>query len=154
MNSLGADVTIDYNNINNDPNLMKNYDVVLDPLSYKYEKLSHLPGVIKSGGSYINILSSDFSLDKDGNEVGNDMIHFLFRPILSQILKLFNPNILNYYTVTVYPDGEKLGRIMKEVENGNIKPIIDKVYPLHQAAEAQNYLSLGQAKGKVVLQIS
>jgi len=36
-------------------------------------------------------------------------------------------------------------------ENGKIKPVIDRTYPLNKAAEAMRYLGAGHAQGKVVL---
>lgn len=40
------------------------------------------------------------------------------------------------------------------VETGVLVPAIDKVYPLHEAAEAVGYVGAGRARGKVVLRIA
>jgi len=37
---------------------------------------------------------------------------------------------------------------------GKVKPLIDRVLPLEQAAEAHAYLEEGHAKGKVVLKVA
>jgi len=44
--------------------------------------------------------------------------------------------------------------ILKEfIEDGKVKPVIDRYYPLSEAAEAFRYLGAGHAKGKVVIEV-
>jgi NADPH:quinone reductase-like Zn-dependent oxidoreductase len=43
--------------------------------------------------------------------------------------------------------------VMKLVEEGRVKPVIDRCYPLHETAEAMRYLSKGHARGKVIITI-
>ena len=41
----------------------------------------------------------------------------------------------------------------KLIADGNIKPVIERIYPLEKTAEAMNYLGEGHAKGKVVIKL-
>jgi NADPH:quinone reductase-like Zn-dependent oxidoreductase len=47
---------------------------------------------------------------------------------------------------------EQLAAIAKLVENGVIKPIVDKKYPLDAVPEALAYVESGRAAGKVVVE--
>jgi NADPH:quinone reductase-like Zn-dependent oxidoreductase len=40
------------------------------------------------------------------------------------------------------------------VEAGKLRPAIDRQFPLNEAAEAVRYLGTGQARGKVVINVS
>ncbi len=43
--------------------------------------------------------------------------------------------------------------IIKLVEEGKVKPVIDRQYPLQETAKAMQYLSEGHARGKVVISV-
>ncbi|TMG30102.1 MAG: zinc-binding dehydrogenase, partial [Chloroflexi bacterium] len=40
------------------------------------------------------------------------------------------------------------------IEAGRITPVIDRTYPLSEAADAIRYLETGRARGKVVISVS
>jgi len=50
-------------------------------------------------------------------------------------------------------DQKDLGLIKELIEAGKVKPIIDRRYPLSEAAEALRYLGEGHARGKVVITV-
>ena len=39
------------------------------------------------------------------------------------------------------------------VDQGKLRPVIDKTYPLADVAAAQEYSKTGRARGKIVLQV-
>ena len=44
--------------------------------------------------------------------------------------------------------------VLKElVETGRVKPVIDRMYPLSETAEAMRHLEAGRARGKLVLDV-
>jgi NADPH:quinone reductase-like Zn-dependent oxidoreductase len=47
----------------------------------------------------------------------------------------------------------ELHTIMKLVSAGRLKPVVDRIFPLPEAAAAHTYLESGQQFGKVVLKV-
>ena len=57
----------------------------------------------------------------------------------------------NVRNLAARPNGEDLAFIKELLEAGKVVPVIDKCYPLPEAAEALRYYGGGQARGKVVI---
>ncbi|MFI5284168.1 MAG: NAD(P)-dependent alcohol dehydrogenase [Candidatus Dormibacterales bacterium] len=51
------------------------------------------------------------------------------------------------------PKRENLPLVTELIEAGKVTPVIDRTYPLTEAAEALRYLGLGHARGKVVITV-
>jgi NADPH:quinone reductase-like Zn-dependent oxidoreductase len=51
------------------------------------------------------------------------------------------------------PSPKDLDFVIRLVEEGHIRPVIDRTYPLQQTAEAVSYLRKGHARGKVLISI-
>ncbi|CAB9516354.1 alkenal/one oxidoreductase, chloroplastic [Seminavis robusta] len=147
LKELGADQVIDYRTEKFEEILL-DYDVVLDPMSWLYEDRSLQ--VLTSGGHYVNVVGSDWAFD-DGIERGNGpttLINF----ITSKVRNFIQPNSTpKYGFVGVSPNGAQMQQILDAMESGKIRPVIDRTYHLSEAAEAYRYLEEGRAKGKVVL---
>jgi len=43
--------------------------------------------------------------------------------------------------------------LVEFIKNNQLKPVIDKVYPLKEAANAMKQLEAGQANGKIVVKM-
>ena len=66
---------------------------------------------------------------------------------------LINKKSATYNLTWMQPNKEQLNTIKEYVENGTIKPIVDKVYPFENSIEACLYLATGRAKGKVIVSL-
>jgi NADPH:quinone reductase-like Zn-dependent oxidoreductase len=44
-------------------------------------------------------------------------------------------------------------RLAELIETGQVTPVVDRAYPLSEAAEAMRYLVAGHARGKIVITI-
>lgn len=49
---------------------------------------------------------------------------------------------------------ELLGTVWPLIAAGNIKPIVDQVFPLHQASDAHAYMESGVHQGKIILDVA
>jgi NADPH:quinone reductase-like Zn-dependent oxidoreductase len=54
----------------------------------------------------------------------------------------------------MHASGEQLAQIGALMDQGIIKPILDKTFPLEGAAEAISYVESGRTVGKVVIRIA
>ena len=52
------------------------------------------------------------------------------------------------------PKSEDLQFLRELIEAGSVTPVIDRTYPLSEAAEAIRYLETGRARGKIVISVS
>jgi NADPH:quinone reductase-like Zn-dependent oxidoreductase len=128
---LGADRVIDYTK-EDITQSGKKYDLVLGvngshPL-WAYQRLLAPNGIfVMVGGALSQVLKS-----------------MVFGPLMS--LGSRKMRIL-----AAKPGQKDLEFVIRLVEEGKVKPVIDRVYPLHQTAGAVNYLRQGHARGKVVI---
>jgi NADPH:quinone reductase-like Zn-dependent oxidoreductase len=53
----------------------------------------------------------------------------------------------------VPPSKENLAALRELIEAGKVTPVIDRTYPLIEAAEAIRYLERGHPRGKVVVTV-
>ena len=127
VRSLGADIVIDYTKEDFTGN-GHTYDVIFDTVSKT--SFSRCKNSLKQRGNY---LTTDWPL-----------LQALWTSMAGGKKVIFgmagkNPEDLNF---------------LKElVEEGKIRSVIDKRYPLEQAAEAHRYVDKGHKKGNVVITI-
>jgi len=60
----------------------------------------------------------------------------------------------SYKSFTASVNREDLDYISKLIDEGKLKTVIDKIYPLEKSAEAMEYLETARAKGKVVIDLT
>ena len=56
--------------------------------------------------------------------------------------------------VSVRPNAEQLREIARLIDDGKVKPVIDKTFRLEDAALAHRHVEGGHTRGKVVLEVA
>ena len=130
VTELGADNVIDYTSQDvlavDEP-----YDIFFDAFgNFEFGKVRHL---LTPNGYYITtVLRQHIFRDQELTK-GDD----------GQKARL----------VLVEPRAHELDELRVLIERGEIRPIIDKIYPLDQIADAHRHLETKRTRGKVVIQI-
>jgi NADPH:quinone reductase-like Zn-dependent oxidoreductase len=82
-------------------------------------------------------------------------VHVTTTPGVGTFIRQFiNPLAgMKVFALITTGNGDDLAEIAGMVERGQLRPVIDKVYPFDQVAAAQEYSKARRAKGKIVLQL-
>lgn len=146
---LGADVVIDYRS-QDWREVARGCDAVLDSLGG--EDLVGAIATVKRGGRVACITPG---LPEFTQKYGAFFGLLIFAGWMgAKMLRARVGRGVTLQLVTRRTNGKTLGEVMRLVEAGAIKPVIDRVFPLAEVAEAHRYMETGRAKGKVVLSVS
>lgn len=150
VKGLGADVVIDYKTQDFEQ-LLSGYDLVLN--SQDAKTLAKSVNVLKPGGKLISISGPpDVPFAKSLRL--NVFLRIVMRMLSRSILKKAKSRGVDYSFLFMHAEGRQLAEITKLIDDGAIRPVVDKVYPFSQTAEALAYVETGRAKGKVVVKVS
>lgn len=149
VKSLGADVVIDYRQEDFEK-VLSSYDVVLNSLGK--DTLEKSLKVLKPGGKLISISSPpDTAFAK---EIGlNRFFQQVMRLLSFGIRKKAKKRDISYSFVFMRANGEQLSKITPLIENGIIRPVVDRVFPFELTKDAIAYIETGHSKGKVVVKV-
>jgi NADPH:quinone reductase-like Zn-dependent oxidoreductase len=130
VRNLGADKVIDYKKEDFTKNNEK-YDIILDTIGKT--PVGRSKKMLKKGGTYV---FTTFGVPK--------LLQILWLRLINRKKAIFG---------LVEDDPVNLIFLKELVETGKIKSVIDKRYPLEQAADAHAYVESGQKKGQVVINV-
>jgi len=149
VHSLGADQIINYRKENFEE-LLSGYDAVYDTLGG--EVLEKSFQILKPNGKIVSI--SGLPNARFGKETNLGWFKTTLLSIVSRKLTaLEKKSQSSYHFLFMKPSGAQLNLIRGFIEEGQIKPVIDKVFDFQDAQQALHYLEGGSAKGKVVVKI-
>jgi NADPH:quinone reductase-like Zn-dependent oxidoreductase len=125
LRQIGADVVINYKHQKFE-DIARDVDVVLDTIAGETQERSF--ACLKEGGFLVSILQ---------------------QPSAERLKE----HKINGAVILVKPNGAQLGEIAALIESGKIKPEVSAVFPLGDAAKAQELSKAGHVRGKVVLKV-
>ena len=150
VKSLGADVVIDYKRQDFE-RVLSGYDLVLN--SQDARALAKSVNVLRPGGKLISISGPpDVPFAKSLRL--NLILRLVMRMLSRGILKKAKSRAVDYSFLFMRAEGQQLQEIAKLIDAGAIRPVVDKVFPFAQTADALAYVETGRAKGKVVVAVS
>src|SRR5215467_1393711 len=126
LRQLGADQPIDYTTVRFE-DVARDFDVVLDTMAGETRARSW--GVLKKGGILVTILGQPSQEDAKAHGVRGAGIF-------------------------VQPHPEQLAEIATLVDSGKLKPHIEAVFPLAEAAKAHQLGETNRVSGKIVLRVA
>ncbi len=149
VKSLGADVVIDYKS-QDFGDVLRDYDLVLN--SQDGKTLDKSLRVLKRGGNLISI--SGPPDPEFGEQIGAPGFVRLVRRLMSTgVRRRARSRGLGYAFLFMKANGAQLHDIAHLIDEGAIRPVIDKVFPFESTNEALAYVESGRARGKVVIKI-
>src|SRR5438876_4830106 len=149
VRSLGADVVIDYKK-EDFSHVLRDYDVVLNSLDKV--TLEKSLRVLKPGGQLISISGppdAAFARSIGASWVLKTIMGALSYGIRAKAQRRH----ARYSFLFMRADGGQLSEITALIDNGIIRPVVDRVFPFASTKEAMAYVEGGRAKGKVVVSL-
>ncbi len=135
VRALGADHVIDYTREDFTENTGR-YDVIFDMVAD--HPLGRVRRALSPGG--ILVLSSG----RGGRVLGP-----LGRMAAASVISPFVAQRLR--TLAARRSGEDLAELARRIDAGDLRPVVDQVFPLERAADAVARLESGEVRGKVVI---
>jgi NADPH:quinone reductase-like Zn-dependent oxidoreductase len=149
VRSLGADEVVDYKTQEFE-DVLRDYDAVLGTV--RGDAIETSISILKPGSTIVSLVGPLDAAFASTRRL-NVFLTFLFGFMSRKIIRLAGKQGVRYSFLFVRPDGDQLAAIGELLESGRIRPVIDKVFPFDQAADALTYLAQGRARGKVVVRI-
>jgi NADPH:quinone reductase-like Zn-dependent oxidoreductase len=140
VRSLGADHVIDYTKEDFTKGAER-YDVVMDNVT-NHDVLA-VRRVLKPGGKHLII--------GGGGPDTDPWIGALWAPLKAFVISWFVDEDMAFFLS--HSSAEDLATLARLMEEGKVRTVIDRTYPLEATAEAMAYLETGRARGKVIVTV-
>jgi NADPH:quinone reductase-like Zn-dependent oxidoreductase len=149
--SFGAEVTAVCSTNKMDIARSLGADHVIDYTRENFTKSAHRYDLILGANAHHSLFTYLRALTRQGTyvAVGGGMPQILQALLLARLLSRTGGKKACFFIAKI--NRENLSFLKDLVEAGKLRPVIDRRFPLSQAAEALRYLELHHAQGKVVL---
>jgi NADPH:quinone reductase-like Zn-dependent oxidoreductase len=126
LKKLGADQAIDYTKTKFE-DVVKDVDVVLDAVGG--DTLTRSYGVVKKGGIIVTIAGEPDQAALDAHGIRG-------------------------VSLSSAPKGETFAELTRLIEDKKLTPVVTQVFPLSEAAKAQDQIATRHTRGKIVLRVA
>ena len=149
VRSLGADIVIDYKK-EDFADVLRDYDVVVNSLDKR--TLEKSLRVLKPGGQLISISGPPDAAF--ARSIGASWALRMIMGVLSYGIRAKAKRCQATYSfLFMRANGDQLTEIAALIDDGMIRPVVDRVFPFASTKEAMAYVEAGRAKGKVVISL-
>ena len=149
VRGLGADIVTDYKK-EDFADVLRDYDVVLQSLDKV--TLEKSLRVLKPGGLLMSISGPPDAAF--ARSIGASWVLRTIMGVLSyRITAKAKRCQARYSFLFMRANGDQLTEITSLIDDGIIRPVVDRVFPFASTKEAMAYVEAGRAKGKVVVSL-
>lgn len=149
VKGLGAELAIDYKTQDFE-DVLHGYDVVLN--SQDGKTLDKSLRVLRHGGKLVSI--SGPPDPAFGEEIAaSGFVKLVMRLLSSGVRRQARRLGVAYSFLFMKANGAQLQQITRLLDEGAIRPVIDRVFPFDATNDALAYVEAGRAKGKVVIKL-
>jgi len=145
LRQLGADLVMDYTQENIEARL-SGYDLVLDAVGRSVWRASLR--VLRRGGRLVTLVIPIPEKKSGKVRFFSTAVPAVLGSSIGAIIR--GKRLL---TTHVKPRGAELEKITALIEGGKVRPVIEKVFPLEQIADAHRLSETGHVRGKLVITI-
>lgn len=151
VRSLGCDEVIDYT-VQDLSSGQRRFDAGFDLIGGK--TLEQMFEIMKPGTKIVSVAALPEPQTAIRDLGGRRALSAIFWLISYGIRSRARRAGVSYRYLFMHPSGSELALLAELIEQGKLKAIIDRTYPLAKIAEALAYVESGRAKGKVVVTVS
>ena len=149
VKALGADVLIDYKTEDFET-MLRGYDVVLH--SQDSKTLDKSLRVLKPGGTLISISGPPDPALAD--QIGLPWyVKQIFRILSYGARRKAKRLGVTFSFLFMRANGDQLSEITALIDQGFIRPVVERVFPFESTQQAVDFVENGRAKGKVVVKV-
>jgi alcohol dehydrogenase len=148
VRSLGCDEVIDYT-VQNISSAEGRFDAGFDLIGGK--TLEQMFEIMKPGTKIVSVAAVPEPRTAIRDLGGRRALSAIFWLISYGIRSRARRAGVSYRYLFMHPSGSDLALLAELIEQGKLKAIVDRTYPLAKITEALDYVESGRAKGKVVV---
>lgn len=116
----------------------------------RYDLILQLAGSERAS-AFRRVLAADGTLIQVSGDSANRVVGPLGRIVAGRLLSPFIPGTITSFTVA--PSSADLEALTALVEDGKVRPIVERVYSLSEVVDAVRHVEHGHARGKVVVAV-